>query len=144
MQVLTIYTHPDRRSFCHGVLERFTAGLHDGGHTSEVVDLYAIKFDPVSRSRDVASYIDRKLPEDLLERAGLRRHVLDSWRWPGQRWLVERAVRGKSQADIADDGHHPVAAGPPPRPAGKGGRGRACGHPSGCDPAWPDAAPAPW
>ena len=29
--------------------ERFTAGLADAGHTSDVVDLYAIKFDPVFR-----------------------------------------------------------------------------------------------
>ena len=46
MKVLTVYAHHDPHSFCHGVLERFTAGLADAGHTSEVVDLYAIKFDP--------------------------------------------------------------------------------------------------
>ena len=57
MKVLTVYAHHDPRSFCHGVLERFTAGLTDAGHTSDVVDLYAIKFDPVFRERDVASYI---------------------------------------------------------------------------------------
>ena len=40
MRVLTIYAHHNPRSFCHAVLERFTEGLRDAGHTSEVVDLY--------------------------------------------------------------------------------------------------------
>ena len=56
MKVLTVFAHNDRRSFCGGVLDRFSAGLADAGHTNEVLDLYAIKFDPVFRDRDVASY----------------------------------------------------------------------------------------
>ena len=32
MKVLTVYAHHDPRSFCHGVLERFTAGLTEAGH----------------------------------------------------------------------------------------------------------------
>lgn len=47
MHVLTIYAHSNPRSFCHAVLEEFTAGLREAGHTGEVVDLYAIGFDPV-------------------------------------------------------------------------------------------------
>lgn len=101
MKVLTIYAHHNPHSFCHGVLERFTAGLHDAGHSSEVVDLYAIKFDPVFRARDGASYISANVPADILDRMDLRRQVMDSCRWPGQRWLAERALRGKSQAEIA-------------------------------------------
>ena len=30
MKVLTVYAHPNPKSFCHTVLERFTAGLKDG------------------------------------------------------------------------------------------------------------------
>ena len=101
MKVLTIYAHHDPHSFCHGVLEQFTAGLHDAGHSSEVIDLYAIKFDPVFRARDGASYISADVPADILDRMDLRRHVLDACRWPGQRWLAERALRGRSQAEIA-------------------------------------------
>ena len=51
MRVLTVYAHPNPTSFCHAVLDRFTQGLTDAGHTCEVVDLYAIKFDPVFRGR---------------------------------------------------------------------------------------------
>ena len=62
MKVLTIYAHPDPRSFCHGVLDRFTDGLRDAGHESEVIDLHAIGFDPVIRDRDTASYISADVP----------------------------------------------------------------------------------
>ena len=48
MRVLTVYAHPNPRSFCHALIEQFTRGLEDAGHESEVVDLYAIKFDPSS------------------------------------------------------------------------------------------------
>jgi NAD(P)H dehydrogenase (quinone) len=101
MKVLIVYAHNNPHSFCHGVLERFTDGLRDGGHSSEVVDLYAIKFDPVFRDRDVASYIGGDIPADILDLMGLRGRVMQSCRWPGQRWLAARALRGKSQAEIA-------------------------------------------
>ncbi|MGW3484052.1 NAD(P)H-dependent oxidoreductase [Rhodococcus indonesiensis] len=101
MKVLTIYAHHDPHSFCHGVLDRFTAGLQEAGHTSEVIDLYTIKFDPVFRDRDVASYTSPDIPADILEQMDLRSRVLDSCRWPGQRWLAQRALRGKSPAEIA-------------------------------------------
>jgi flavodoxin-like protein len=52
MKVLTVFAHPGSGSLCHGVLERFDAGLRDAGHTNEIVDLYAIGFDPVLRERD--------------------------------------------------------------------------------------------
>ncbi len=101
MKVLTVYAHHNPGSSCHGVLEQFSAGLREAGHTNEVVDLYAIKFDPVFRQRDVASYIAGDIPDDILELMDLRGEVLKSCRWPGQRWLVERALRAKSQAEIA-------------------------------------------
>ena len=105
MKVLTVYAHNNPRSFCHGVLERFTDGLRDAGHASEVIDLYAIKFDPVFRDRDVASYTVGDIPEDILERMDLRARVMDSCHGPVQRWLAARALRGKSLADIAAEIH---------------------------------------
>jgi len=101
VRVLTVYAHPDPRSFCHSVLERFTAGLSDAGHTSDVVDLYAIDFDPVIRSRDGASYISANVPSDILEIMDPRKKVLDACRGPIQRRLATRAMRGKSNAEIA-------------------------------------------
>ena len=101
MKVLTVYAHHDRRSFNHGVLERFCDGLQEAGHTNEVLDLHAIKFDPVFRARDTASYISGDIPPDILELMDLRGRVMNSCRGPLQRWLARRALRGKSQAEIA-------------------------------------------
>ena len=101
MKVLTVYAHQNPRSFCHGVLEHFTEGLRDAGHDSEVIDLYAIKFDPVFRDRDVPSYIADDIPADILDLMDLRAQVMDSCRGPLQRRLAARALRGKSQAGIA-------------------------------------------
>ena len=96
-----MYAHQNPRSFCHGVLERFTAGLREAGHTSEIVDLYAIKFDPVFRQRDAASYIGSDIPDEILDMMDLRGQVMDSCHGPVQRWLATRALRGKSPSEIA-------------------------------------------
>jgi NAD(P)H dehydrogenase (quinone) len=101
MKVLTVYAHQNPRSFCHAVLERFTAGLADAGHENEVVDLYASKFDPVFRDRDAASYTSGNVPPDILELMDLEQQVLTSCRGPVQRFLATRAMRGKSDAEIA-------------------------------------------
>ena len=68
MKVLTVYAHHNPRSFCHAVLERFSAGLADGGHANELVDLHAIGFDPVLRERDEPNWIDDSIPDDVLRR----------------------------------------------------------------------------
>jgi NAD(P)H dehydrogenase (quinone) len=80
MKVLTVFAHNDRQSFCGSVLERFSAGLTDGGHTHEILDLYAIKFDPVFRDRDVASYTSSTIPTDILELMDLEQRVLAAGR----------------------------------------------------------------
>ena len=96
MRVLTVYAHNNPRSFCHGVLDRFSAGLADAGHTNEVVDLHVIKFDPVFRDRDVPSHVGADIPADILELMDLRGSVMNACRGPIQRWLATRALRGKS------------------------------------------------
>lgn len=101
MKVLIVYAHHNPGSFCHAVLDRFSAGLTAAGHTSRVVDLYASHFDPVFRARDSASYIDPNSPPWVLELMDPRRQVLDSARDPLRRWLAARAIRGKSQVEIA-------------------------------------------
>jgi NAD(P)H dehydrogenase (quinone) len=46
MNILTVYAHSNLKSFCHAILQQFTKGLEDAGHTSDMVNLYAIRFDP--------------------------------------------------------------------------------------------------
>ena len=71
MRVLTVYAHPNPKSFCHAILQQFTKGLKDAGHISDVVDLYAIRFDPVFRTQDFASYVHESMPLDVLEKITL-------------------------------------------------------------------------
>ncbi len=101
MRVLTVYAHPNPQSFCHAVLERFTAGLKDAGHTSEVVDLYAIHFDPVFRMRDFAGYVHESIPIDILERMELKQRILNQAGGPIQRFMASRALQNKDCIALA-------------------------------------------
>ena len=47
MKVLVVYCHPSNNSFTYTVKESFIKGLVDAGHTYEISDLYADKFNPV-------------------------------------------------------------------------------------------------
>jgi len=98
MKVLTIYAHHNPRSFCHAILERFTAGLRDAGHTSEVVDLHAIHFDPVLRDHDGPGWIDDSVPDDVLEYMKIKDTLVEGApnvlrRWMVKRWLGESDAR---------------------------------------------------
>jgi len=93
MKVLTVYAHHNPKSFCHAVLEQFTAGLKDAGHTSEVVDLYAIRFDPVFRARDFACFVYEGMPMDVLESMNLKQLAIDSSGGPIQRAIAARVLR---------------------------------------------------
>ncbi|MFZ6026969.1 MAG: NAD(P)H-dependent oxidoreductase [Chloroflexota bacterium] len=101
MKVLTIYAHPDPKSFCHAILEQFTHGLEAAGHTSEVVDLYAIRFDPVFRTWDFASYVHESMPLDILDQMNLKQHVLDSVGGPIQRLIASFWLRNQDSQAIA-------------------------------------------
>ena len=67
MQVLVVYAHPNPNSFNHAILEQFTKGLADGGHTFEVVDLHAIKFNPCIQPEDFAQFSGGQMPRDVLD-----------------------------------------------------------------------------
>jgi NAD(P)H dehydrogenase (quinone) len=100
MKVLTIYAHPNPKSFCHAVLEQFSRGLKDAGHSNEVVDLYAIGFDPVWRARDAPNWMDENVPQDILARANLRQELLDGAKGPLQRFLMRRWLGDKDARGI--------------------------------------------
>jgi len=101
MRVLTVYAHPNPKSFCHAVLEQFTKGLETAGHTSEVVDLYAINFDPVFRTQDFASYVHESMPPDILEQMNLKQRVLDSAGGPIQRFAASLWMRNMDACAVA-------------------------------------------
>jgi len=101
MKVLTVYAHPNPNSFCHSILQRFTKGLEDAGHISEVVDLYAIRFDPVFRMQDFASYVHESMPLEILEVMDLKQRVLNSAGGPIQRFIASLWLRDKDPFAVA-------------------------------------------
>jgi NAD(P)H dehydrogenase (quinone) len=101
VRLLTIFAHPQPGSLNHAILERFTRGLLDAGHESEVVDLYATRFNPVFTSKDRPGWITAETPLHILEAMQLENQVLDSCSNPLQRYLAKRWLRGKDLLTIA-------------------------------------------
>lgn len=100
MNVLTVIAHPNPQSFCHAILRQFDAGLKAAGHGNDIVDLYAMKFDPVFRTRDYASYIDESVPPDMLERMDLMKSILEFCGGPVQRFVARRWLGKKSPLEL--------------------------------------------
>jgi NAD(P)H dehydrogenase (quinone) len=101
MKVLTVFANPNPKSFCHAILRQFTKGLEEAGHTGEVVDLYAIRFNPVFHTQDFASYVHESMPLEILEEMNLKQHVLDTAGGPIQRFAVSLWLRDKDSRAVA-------------------------------------------
>ena len=65
MHVLVVYAHPNPQSFNHALAESFTKGLAEAGHTYDVVDLYALNFNPCLSGEDLAQLMEGKTPDDI-------------------------------------------------------------------------------
>lgn len=100
MHVLIVYAHPYRGSFCHAVMERVIRGLGDGGHSFEVVDLHASRFDPVFRNRDYNQFMHETLPDDLIAQADLKQALLARAGGPLRRAVAKRWMGRKSDREI--------------------------------------------
>jgi NAD(P)H dehydrogenase (quinone) len=100
MNVLTIYAHHNPHSFCHALLQRFSDGLRESGHSHEVVDLYAIGFDPVIRAHDGPNWIDDSVPDDVLDHMSVRESLLKSARNRVQRFLLKRWIGDRTPRQI--------------------------------------------
>ncbi len=100
MRVLTIFAHDGQRSFCHAVLDRFDAGLQAAGHVNEIVDLYAIGFNPVIGPRDGPSWLTDTVPDDILDRMRLRETLIESAGGPLKRLAMKRILGDRGARDI--------------------------------------------
>lgn len=100
MNVLTLFAHPSRQSFCRAVLDRFDTGLRDAGHANEIVDLYAIGFDPILRERDNPSWLTETIPDDMLERMRLRESLLEGAGGPLKRLALKRLIGDRDARGI--------------------------------------------
>ena len=102
MRVLTVYAHPNPTSFCHAVLDRFTQGLADAGHTCEVVDLYAIKFNPVFSRDDYSFFAHESVPPELYDENDLRRSIIAGAGGPMRRYAAKRWLRNKRLPEMLE------------------------------------------
>jgi NAD(P)H dehydrogenase (quinone) len=94
---LTVYANSNPKSFCHAILDQFTRGLEKAGRTNEVVDLYAMKFDPVLKARDFPNWIDENMPLETLKHM-----ILENSGGSIQRTVLERWLRNKDSAYISN------------------------------------------
>jgi NAD(P)H dehydrogenase (quinone) len=102
MRVLTVYAHPNPVSFCHALLDRFTEGLKDAGHTSEVVDLYAIKFNPVFEMDDFSFFAHESVPAEIWDEAELRERMVAGAGGLPRRALAKRWLRDKRLPELLE------------------------------------------
>ncbi|MFZ9628922.1 MAG: NAD(P)H-dependent oxidoreductase [Ilumatobacteraceae bacterium] len=58
MQVLVVVAHPCDDSFNHAIADRACAGLAEGGHHVDRLDLYAESIDPVMQLDEWQRYLD--------------------------------------------------------------------------------------
>jgi NAD(P)H dehydrogenase (quinone) len=100
MRVLTVYAHPNPKSFCHAVLEQFTQGLVDAGHASQVVDLYATEFDPVYRLDDYAFFAHESVPNALFDETEMRQGMVAASGGPIRRRIARHWLAGKSLDEL--------------------------------------------
>jgi NAD(P)H dehydrogenase (quinone) len=100
MRVLTVYAHPNPKSFCHAVFEQFTQGLTDAGHVSEVVDLHAIKFNPVYGLDDYSFFAHESVPRALFDEAEMRQGMVAASGGPIKRRVARRWLRDKDLSEL--------------------------------------------
>ena len=76
------------------------AGLTDAGHTSEVVDLYAMKFNPVFTRDDYSFFAHESVPSELLDESELRANMVTAAGGPIRRRVAKRWLRDKDLAEL--------------------------------------------
>ena len=97
MNVLVVFTHPRRNSFCGAVMDSFIAGLTEAGHKAEIADLHAEGFDPRMSEADEPDWNDpRKHYTDavLTEQARIARNDALAFVFPVWWWSLPAMLKG--------------------------------------------------
>lgn len=89
MNVLVVFSHPRRQSFCGAVLDAFVDGLREAGHAAEIADLHGEGFDPRMTEADEPDrtivgkrYSDQVLKEQRrIERNASLVLIFPVWWW---------------------------------------------------------------
>ena len=96
------------------------------GMTCEVVDLYAIKFDPVFSRDDYSFFAHESVPPELFDETELRESMVAASGGPIRRYVARRWLRDKVLPELRRDRREAAAEGRA-RTAGEGRRGRRSG-----------------
>jgi NAD(P)H dehydrogenase (quinone) len=95
MNVLIVYSHPNPQSFNHALLEAFTEGLKEAGHTYEVSDLYVNGFDPLFKNPDFAQFTGGEMPADVkAEQQKVAKADAMAFIYPVWWWAAPAVVKG--------------------------------------------------
>jgi putative NADPH-quinone reductase len=57
MNVLIVFDHPYKKSYCSAILESVKKGLKQAGHQIDLIDLVEDGFDPVMHEQDLEAYV---------------------------------------------------------------------------------------
>lgn len=114
MRVLVVYTHPSPESFTAAVRDRYLAGLYSAGHHVDVLDLYAIEFDPLLGADERSAHPTRPPAPMVIDHAALVRDaealvfIHPTW-WSGPpamtKGWIERVLVPPSTGSATVDRH---------------------------------------
>lgn len=97
MNVLVVFDHPRRDSFCGAVLDNLIGGLAAAGHKTEIADLRAEEFDPRLPLTDEPDWRDAgKVYSDAVraEQARMLRNDALAFVFPVWWWSVPATTKG--------------------------------------------------
>ena len=97
MNVLVVFDHPRRDSFCGAVLDSLLGGLRATGHAAEIADLRAEGFDPRLPPADEPDWEDAdKVYSDavLAEQARMLRNDALAFVFPVWWWSLPATTKG--------------------------------------------------
>jgi NAD(P)H dehydrogenase (quinone) len=97
LNVLVVYSHPRRGSFCGAVMDSFIGGLAEAGHKAEIADLHGEGFDPRMSEADEPDWSDpRKRYSDavLAEQTRIARNEAMAFIFPVWWWSIPAMLKG--------------------------------------------------
>ena len=94
MRVLVIFCHPTRESFCGSILTTVLEELGSRGHETEVLDLYAEKFDPILSKSEWQSYEASVHPDIQRYADQIRRSDGLIWIFPTWNYGMPAVLKG--------------------------------------------------
>jgi NAD(P)H dehydrogenase (quinone) len=97
MNVLVVFDHPRRDSFCGAVLDRFVEGLRAARHQVEIADLRAEAFDPRLPPEDEPRWADAAQvysAEVRAEQARVSRNEAMAFVFPVWWWSLPATTKG--------------------------------------------------